>query len=79
MSDENHKHLAVLHDAWATPSAVVASLVTEVAGTAVVDLRRVVHGEANDVYEVTMEAAPSLIVRISHGGADALDREIASR
>ena len=75
MSEEYDKHLAALHDAWATPTTVVAGLVADVADTAVLDVRRVVAGEQNEVYDVTLEGALSLIVRISHGGAEALERE----
>ncbi len=75
VSEEYDEHLASLHGAWATPPTVVARLVAEVADIAVVNIRRVVHGEQNEVYDVTLEGAPSLIVRISHGGAEAFERE----
>ncbi len=75
MSEEYDKHVAALHDAWATPPSVVAGLVAEVADIAVLDIRRVVQGEQNEVYDVTLEGAPSLIVRISHGDAAAFERE----
>ena len=75
VSEEYDKHLASLHDAWATPPTVVAGLVAEVADTAILDIRRIVAGEQNEVYDVTLERAPSLIVRISHGGPEAHDRE----
>jgi aminoglycoside phosphotransferase (APT) family kinase protein len=75
VSEEYDRHLASLHDAWATPPSIVAGLVAEVADTAVADIRRVVHGEQNEVYEVTLDDAPSLIVRISHGGAEPFERE----
>jgi aminoglycoside phosphotransferase (APT) family kinase protein len=75
VSEEYNNHLASLHDAWATPASVVAGLVAEVADTAALDIRRVVLGEQNEVYDVTLEGAQSLIVRISHGGAEAFERE----
>ena len=65
---DRSQHLAALHQGWATPPSVVAGLVAEVADTAVLDIRRIVAGEQNEVYDVTLERAPSLIVRISHGG-----------
>lgn len=37
VSEEYDKHLAALHDAWATPPTVVAALVAEVADIAVLD------------------------------------------
>ena len=51
--------------AWATPLDVVAAVVGEVAKAPVVDFRRIVAGEQNEVYDVTLEQGPSLIVRIS--------------
>jgi aminoglycoside phosphotransferase (APT) family kinase protein len=75
VSEDYLKHLAGLHDRWIKRPTVVAELVAEVASAPVVDIRRVVEGEANEVYDVTMEGAPSLIVRISHGGPEALQRE----
>ncbi|MEO6043301.1 MAG: aminoglycoside phosphotransferase family protein [Tepidiformaceae bacterium] len=69
------QHLAALHQGWATPLSVVAVAVGEVAKAPVLDFRRIVAGEQNEVYDVTFEGAPSLIVRISHGGPEAHDRE----
>jgi aminoglycoside phosphotransferase (APT) family kinase protein len=75
MSEEYDEHLASLHAAWTTPPAAVARLVAEVADSAALDIRRVVRGEQNEVYDVSVDGAPSLIVRISHGGAAAFERE----
>jgi aminoglycoside phosphotransferase (APT) family kinase protein len=76
VSEEYRKHLASLHDGWATPLSVVAGLVAEVSDIEVLDICRVVQGEQNEVYDVTLEGAPSLIVRISHRGAEAFEREV---
>ncbi len=48
---------------------------SDIAKSAVLDIRRVVAGEQNEVYDVTVHRAPSLIVRISHGGPESHDRE----
>jgi aminoglycoside phosphotransferase (APT) family kinase protein len=72
---DRSRHLAALHEGWATPLSVVAEAVGEVAKAAVLDIRRVVAGEQNEVYDVTVERAPSLIVRIAHGGPEAHERE----
>lgn len=64
-----------LHEAWATPLNIVAAAVAEVATAPVLDIRRIVAGEQNEVYDVTVERAPSLIVKISHRGSAGLDRE----
>ena len=54
---------------------MVEAAAGEVAKAPVVDIRRIVAGEQNEVYDVTVEGAPSLIVRISHGASDGHDRE----
>lgn len=69
------QHLAALHSAWATPLDVVAAVIGEVTKAPVVDFRRIVDGEQNEVYDVTLEQGPSLIVRISHDGPEGHDRE----
>lgn len=72
---ERGLHLAALHEGWVTPLSVVSATIGDVANAAVLDISRIVAGEANEVYDVTLEGAPSLIVRISHRGHDAHDRE----
>ena len=72
---DRSQHLAALHEGWATPLNIVAAAVAEVAKAPVLDIRRIVAGEQNEVYDVTLERAPSLIVRISHRGPEAHNRE----
>ncbi|GAB3738864.1 phosphotransferase family protein [Microlunatus parietis] len=72
---DRSRHLAALHRAWATPPDVVAAVVAEVTKAPVVECRRIVDGEVNEVYDVTVEQGPSVIVRISHSGSEAHDRE----
>jgi aminoglycoside phosphotransferase (APT) family kinase protein len=72
---DRSQHLAALHQGWSTPLSVVADAAGEVAKAPVLDIRRIVAGEQNEVYDVTLERAPSLIVRISHEGPEAHDRE----
>lgn len=47
----------------------------DVTTAAILDIRRIVAGEQNEVYDVALERVQSLIVRISHGGAEAHERE----
>jgi aminoglycoside phosphotransferase (APT) family kinase protein len=72
---DRSQHLALLHEGWATPLNIVGAAVAEVAKAPVLDVRRVVAGEQNEVYDVTLERAPSLILRISHRGSEAHERE----
>ena len=72
--DRSH-HLAALHGGWATPLNIVAAAVAEASPAPALDIRRVVAGEQNEVYDVTLERAPSLILKISHRGSAAHERE----
>lgn len=72
---DRRRHLAAVHESWATPQRVIEEVVREVTAAPVLDLRRIVAGEQNEVYNVAVEQAPSMIVRISHGGPEAHDRE----
>ncbi len=76
VSEEYNQHLAALHSRWATPFDIVERLATGVAGVAIQDICRVLQGEQNEVYDVTLGGAPSLIVRISHSGGEAFEREV---
>lgn len=75
MSDDYADHLAARHAGWDTPPGIVHEVVAKDANASVVGLRRIVEGELNEVYDVTLDGASSLIMRISHGGREAFDRE----
>ena len=72
---DRSQHLAALHERWTTPLKVVADAASEVANAPVLEVRRVVAGEQNEVYDITLERAPSLIVKISHREPVAHERE----
>lgn len=72
---DRSEHLAALHQGWATPLGVVTAVVGEVTGAPVLDMRRIVAGEGNEVYDVALEGVPSMIVKIAHGRPDSHDRE----
>ncbi len=72
---DRSQHLAALHEGWATPRDIVVAAVGEATKAPVLDIQRIVAGEQNEVYDVTLERAPSLIVKISHRGSEGLDRE----
>lgn len=73
---DRNAHLAAVHEGWATPLNIVAAAVGEATKAPIVETRRIVAGEQNEVYDVTLERSPSLIVRISHGGFSAHEREL---
>ena len=72
---DRSQHLATLHQGWETPLSVVEAVIGEVAPAPIVEMRRIVAGEQNEVYDVTLRRAPSLIVRISHRWPEGHDRE----
>src|SRR5258708_4106813 len=51
---DRRRHLATLHQGWATPRWVIEEVVGEVTSAPVLDLRRIVAGEQNEVYDVTV-------------------------
>ena len=75
MSEDYAEHLAGRHATRVTPPEVVRQLVAEAASAPVAAVRRIVQGEVNEVCEVTLHGAPSLMVRISHDGGEAFARE----
>lgn len=72
---DRSQHLAALHQRWTTPQSVVVASIGEVTEAPILNIRRIVAGEQNEVYDVTLERASPLIVRISHGGSESHDRE----
>lgn len=72
---DRSRHLATLHEGWVTPLSAVADVIGETTTAPVLDICRIVAGEGNEVYDVTLEGASSLIVRISHRGPESHDRE----
>ena len=72
---DRRQHLAALHRGWATPLNIVAAKVAEIGKAPILNIRRIVAGEQNEVYDVTLERDLSLIVKISHRGSEGLDRE----
>ena len=53
----------------------MAAVVGEATKAPILEVRRIVAGEQNEVYDVTLERAPSLIVKISHREFVAHERE----
>ena len=58
-----------------TPLSVVAAVVGEVASAPILAMERIIAGEQNEVYDVTLARSASLIVRIAHGRPESHDRE----
>ena len=66
---DRSEHLAALHARWVTPVSAVEAAVRDVTTAPVAEVRRIVAGEQNEVYDVAFQRAPSLIVRISQDEA----------
>lgn len=72
---DRREHLAAMHRRWETPVRIVADVVGTVIDAPILGLRRIVAGEGNEVYDVALDGAPSLIVKIAHGRTESHDRE----
>lgn len=67
-SDHYQKYLASVHGDWITPDEVIYDVVKEGTGKEVVFKKRIIAGEANEVYDITIEDSKHVILRISTSG-----------
>jgi Ser/Thr protein kinase RdoA (MazF antagonist) len=75
MSDTYAQHLSALHAGFEAPSEVIARAAKEVSGSPVVATARIVHGEANEVYRVSLESGVDVILRIARRGEGIFEKE----
>lgn len=62
------KYLAALHAKNITPDTVIADVVKEGTGKDIATKRRIVAGEANEVYDITLSDQSNVILRIARSG-----------
>jgi Ser/Thr protein kinase RdoA (MazF antagonist) len=65
VTDEYARHLATLHAGFQAPAELIAAAARAVTRSPIAGLERVVHGEANEVYALTFERGPDVILRIA--------------
>ena len=63
------------HEKMTTPPEVIGDLVIESLGSPMVECKRIVAGESNEVYSVKTESGKEAIIRISHGKSSKFEKE----
>lgn len=72
---EHKQYLARKHAQMITPPEMVGQFVKQAVGSDLKDQKRLILGESNEVYDVTVENGLQVIVRISHDEDDTFDKE----
>lgn len=63
--DSYQKYLASVHTKWVTPDEIIQEIVKEGTGKQLASKQRVIAGEANEVYNITLSDNKNVILRIS--------------
>lgn len=63
------------HGRWNTSPEIIADVVAQASGGPIIERERIINGESNEVYSVTIEGGQELIVRIYHGEKNRFERE----
>lgn len=78
MANDYQEYLANVHGKLATPDNVLADIVDEGTGEAIASKRRIISGEVNEVYDVSLENNQHVILRVSkHGYPDFIQEKWA--
>lgn len=67
-SDHYQKYLASIHNSWVTPDKIIQDIAKEATDQNVKSKFRIIAGEANEVYDLTLENGKHVILRISTSG-----------
>ncbi|MDO8638455.1 MAG: aminoglycoside phosphotransferase family protein [Candidatus Daviesbacteria bacterium] len=67
-NDHYQKYLASIHNNWITPDEIIQNLAKEATGQNVKYKFRIIAGEANEVYDLTLSDGKHVILRISTSG-----------
>lgn len=67
-SDHYQKYLASIHDSWVTPDEIIHRVLKEGTGKDLAYKNRIITGEANEVYDITLKDGQHVILRISNSG-----------
>src|SRR4051812_42538380 len=62
------KYLASMHAKLITPDEIIKSVVKEGTGLGVISKKKLIAGEANEVYDILLENKNHVILRISRSG-----------
>ena len=75
MADAYARHLAALHGRFAAPDALIAAAARQVSPSPILERRRIVHGEANEVYRIAFESGLEVILRIARHAQGIFEKE----
>lgn len=64
-TDSYQKYLASVHTKWVTPDEIIQEIVKEGTGKQIAFKQRIIAGEANEVYNITLGNNKNVILRIS--------------
>lgn len=67
-SDHYQEYLASIHSSWISPNGIIQNVVKEATGRSLTSKLRIVAGEANEVYDLTLDNGKHVILRISTSG-----------
>lgn len=67
-SNHYQKYLASVHGDWITPDEVIYDVVKEGTDKEVASKKRIITGEANEVYDITLKGGKHVILRVSTSG-----------
>ena len=75
MTNEYDRHLAALHAGFEAPPELIASAARALTRHPIRATRRIVHGEANEVYDITFESGLEVILRIARRAEGLFEKE----
>jgi Ser/Thr protein kinase RdoA (MazF antagonist) len=75
VTDAYARHLAALHAGFEAPAELIAAAARAVTRSPIRAMQRIVHGEANEVYALTFERGPDVILRIARRGQGLFEKE----
>jgi Ser/Thr protein kinase RdoA (MazF antagonist) len=75
VTDEYARHLAALHAGFEAPAELIAAAARAVTHSPILAMERIVHGEANEVYGITFESGPEVILRIARRAEGIFEKE----
>lgn len=67
-SDKYAQYLTSVHLKWVTPDETIRGIVKDGTGVALASKQRIIAGEANEVYDITLANNQHVILRISKSG-----------
>jgi len=75
VTDDYAQHLAALHAGFEAPAELIATAARAVTLSPILSMERIVHGEANEVYGITFERGPEVILRIARRAEGVFEKE----